>query len=164
MTFKRIAALVAIAAACSITSGCTSSNTMRTSQNEAIITTSAAPICGGVGAARAGQKQAAIETIKAGYDRYIIMSGASANNVRSSQMPGTYNTAGTVNSYGGYSSVQATTTYSPGATIYSGTHDQAIGIHMFKDGEPGSAQALSAREGLGPEWAKIVKEGVRTCS
>ncbi len=35
---------------------------------------------------------------------------------------------------------------------------------MFKDGRPGSSQALSAREMLGPKWEEIVKKGVMTCT
>jgi hypothetical protein len=136
---------------------------MRVSQNEAIIKTSAAPICGGVGAMTVAQKQAAIETLKAGYDRYVITAAESANNVRASQLPGTYNTVGSVNSFGRYSTINTTTTYTPGPVVYSGTHDQAVGVRMFKDGEPGSDKALSARETLGPKWQTIVKEGVNVC-
>jgi len=145
-------------------SSCVQSNAMRVSQNAVIIQTSAAPVCGNIGAAKVAQKQAAIETIKAGYDSYIITSAAAANNVTASQMPGTYQTYGTVNSYGGYGSVNATTTYTPGPVIYSGTHDQSIGVRMFKQGEPGSGQAVSARDVLGPKWAVIVKDGVNLCN
>lgn len=145
-------------------SSCVQSSTMRVSQNQAIIQTSAEPMCGSVGAARAAQKQAAVETIKAGYDRYIITSAASANNVTATQMPGSYQTYGTMNSYGGYGTVNATTTYTPGPIIYGGSHDQSIGVRMFKDGEPGSNQAISAREVLGPKWAVIVKDGVNLCN
>lgn len=155
---------IAAAAIALLLSSCVQSSTMRVSQNQAIIQTSAEPMCGSVGAARAAQKQAAVETIKAGYDRYIITSAAAANNVTASQMPGTYQTYGTVNSYGGYGTVNATTTYTPGPIIYGGSHDQSIGVRMFKDGEPGSAQAISAREVLGPKWAVIVKDGVNLCN
>lgn len=48
--------------------------------------------------------------------------------------------------------------------IYGGSHDQSIGVVMFKDGEPGSNQAVSAREVLGPKWAVIVKDGVNLCN
>jgi hypothetical protein len=157
--------ITAVAGLGLLLTSCVQSNTMRVSQNEAIIQTSAAPICGGIGAARAAQKMAAVETIKAGYDRYIIVSAAAANNVHATQLPGSYQTYGTINSYSpGYGTVNATTTYTPGATIYSGTHDQSIGVHMFKEGEPGSQQALSARETLGPKWEVIVKDGVQVCN
>lgn len=75
---------------------CTSSDTVRTSANTAIVRTSAAPVCGGTGAARVAQQQAAIETIKAGYDRYIIVDGRSANNVGVIQTPGTYHHSGVI--------------------------------------------------------------------
>jgi len=145
-------------------SGCTSSSAVRTSQNTAVIKTSAAPICGGTGAARVAQKQAAIETIKAGFDRYVITDAASQNNVGVTQLPGQYNTYGTASVYGNYGTYNATTVYQPGPTIVHGTHDQAFAIRMFKEGEPGANQALSAKETLGPEWASIVKNGVNVCS
>ncbi|MQB10839.1 hypothetical protein DXT96_13425 [Agrobacterium sp. ICMP 6402] len=155
---------VAVAAFAALLSSCVQSSTMRVSKNQMIIQTSAEAMCGSVGAARAAQKQAAVETIKAGYDRYIITSAAAANNVTATQMPGQYNTYGTINSYGHYGTVNATTTYTPGPIIYGGSHDQSIGVIMFKDGEPGSNQAISAREVLGPKWAVIVKDGVNLCN
>ncbi|MBO9168356.1 hypothetical protein [Rhizobium sp. L245/93] len=149
---------------CLLAVGCARSSSMRVSQNEVIINTSAAPACGSTGAAKVAQKQAAIETIKDGYDRYIIVGASAANNVSATQLPGTYQTFGTVNSYGGYGTLNATTTYQPGPVVFSGTHDQSVGIRMFKDGQPGSDQAISAREILGPKWAEIVKDGVMTCT
>lgn len=124
-----------------------------------IVQTSAAAVCGGQGALAASQRLASIETIRAGYDRYIITSGQAQNNVRVSQMPGSYNTQGT---YGG-GAYQATTTYQPGATIVSGSHDQGLALVMFREGEPGAEQALSAREALGPDWEEKVKKGVNFC-
>jgi hypothetical protein len=141
--------------------GCAGTNTIRTSQDTAIVQASAAPICGGIGSAKVAQKQAAIETLKAGYDRYVILGAASTNNVRATQLPGSYRTTGTLQ--GG--ALNATTVYQPGPTMVSGTHDQSFAIRMFRDGEPGSGQALSAREMLGPEWPELVKAGaVRTCT
>lgn len=142
-------------------SACAGTNTIRTSQNTAIVQASAAPVCGGIGAARVAQKQAAIETIKAGYDRYIIVGAAAADNVQVAQMPGSYQTTGFVN--GGY--VNATTTYRPGPTIIYGSHDQNFGIRMFHEGEPGASNAISARELLGDKWRELVKAGsVRNCA
>lgn len=92
--------IAAVTAALTLTS-CVQSSAMRVSQNEAIIQTSAEAMCGATGALKAAEKQAAIETIKAGYDRYIITAASSANNVHATQMPGTYNTYGRVSSYGG---------------------------------------------------------------
>lgn len=137
---------------------------MRVSKNEAIISTSAAPICGGSGAAKVAQQMAAIETIRSGYDRYVIVAANSSNSVHTTQMPGTYNTMGSASSYGNFTSYNATTTYTPGPTVVSGSHDQRIAVRMFKEGESGSESALSAREILGPKWPSLVKHGVATCA
>jgi hypothetical protein len=124
-----------------------------------LIQTGAAPVCGGQGALRVAQQQAAIETIRAGYDRYIITGGQAQNNVSVSQMPGSYTTVGTY----GQGSYQATTTYQPGATIVSGSHNQGLAIVMFREGQPGAQQAVSARDVLGADWQEKVKSGVHTC-
>ena len=139
--------------------GCARGQAVRTSANTMIIQTGAAPICGGQGALRVSQQLAAIETIRAGYDRYIITGGQAQNNVVVSQMPGSYNTTGTYNR----GSYQGTTTYNPGPTIVAGSHDQGLAVVMFREGEPGAQQAISAREALGPEWQEKVKNGIRTC-
>ncbi|RDJ12415.1 hypothetical protein [Rhizobium grahamii] len=157
MRVRNIAALIAAAGMIS----CAQASAIRTSQNEMLIQSSAAPVCGGIGAMKVAQKQAAIETIKAGYDRYIITNGQSANNVTTYQAPGTFNTVGTVGAMGSYT---AQTTYTPGPMMTAGTHDQALGIHMFKEGDPGYSNAISARDVLGPKWAVIVKDGVMTCT
>ena len=138
---------------------CARGQAVRTSANTMIVQTSAAAVCGGQGALAASQRLAAIETIRAGYDRYIITGGEAQNNVRVSQLPGSYNTEGTY----GRGSYQATTTYQPGATIVSGSHDQGLAIVMFHEGEPGAQQAIGAREALGPEWEDKVKKGVNFC-
>lgn len=138
---------------------CARGEAVRTSANTMIVQTGAAPVCGGTGALRVAQQMAAIETIKAGYDRYIITGGQAQNNVSVSQMPGSYNTAGT---YGG-GFYQTTTTYQPGPTVVSGSHDQGLAVVMFRDGDPGAEQAISARAALGADWQEKVQSGIRTC-
>jgi hypothetical protein len=151
-------AFVALAGALAL-GGCARSEAVRTSANTMIIQTGAAPICGGAGALKVSQQLAAIETIKAGYDRYIITGGQAQNNVSATQLPGSYNTTATYGS-GFY---QGHTTYQPGPTIVSGSHDQGLAVVMFREGDAGAQQAISAREMLGPEWADKVKIGVHTC-
>lgn len=154
-----------VALPCVLLGACASSTTIRTSADTALVQTSAAPACGGVGAAKVAQKQAAIETLKAGYDRYFIAGANASNDVRVTQMPGSYQTYGTATAYGNMATYQGTTSYVPGPTIVSGTHDQGLAIKMLKDGDPGASQAVSAREILGPKWPELVKSGaVRTCT
>ena len=142
---------------------CASSQAVRTSADTMIIQTSAAPACGANGAAKVAQAMAAIETIRAGYDAYIILDAASANNVQVSQGPGTVYTSGTVTYCGNYGTYNGTSTYQPGPTIISGSHDQSFAIQMFKAGQPGAERAIPARDVLGPDWATLVKEGVNSC-
>lgn len=128
----------ALAAAAIVAASCTTSETVQTSKSTAIVQTSAAPVCGGGGAMKAGYKHAAIATINAGFDRFVITNGSSADNVRMV--------------YTGYGFAQA------------GSHDQAFNVKMFHEGESGSGDAISAREVLGPKWQEIVKKGIVTCS
>lgn len=145
-------------------SSCTQTSATRMSANEMIINTSAAPICGGSGAAKVAEKMAAVETLRSGYDRYVIFDAASADNVRAVQMPGSYNTMGSAQTFGNYTSINATTTYTPGPVVIAGRHKQAFAIRMFKDGEAGSARGIPARDVLGPKWEEIVKNGIHTCA
>jgi hypothetical protein len=152
------------ATVCLLAVGCARSSAMRVSQNEAIISTSAAPICGDEGVMKVAGKQAAIETIKAGYDRYIITGQQGQDTTRLVQMPGSYSTTGTATISGNTGYYQGNTVYNPGPTFVMGRHKQQLGVHMFKTGDPGSQNALSAKETLGPKWAEIVKDGVMTCA
>jgi hypothetical protein len=123
------------------------------------VTVSAAPVCGGTGAADYAAKFAAIETIKAGFDGYIISGGAAQNNVKIMAMPGTYNTTGVVtgNMY------SAQTTYNPGPIVPMGSHDQQLALKMFKRGDAGFSESVDARQVLGADWQELVKNGKNTC-
>ena len=135
---------------------CAGAQATRTSANTMLIDGGAAPACGAGGAARVAAKSAAIETIRAGFDRYIIAGGQAQNNVSVSQMPGTFQTVGSATYGGGFGTYRATTSYVPGPTIVSGSHDRSLSVVMFRPGDPGFENALDAREALGPEWAKLV--------
>lgn len=144
--------------------GCAGAQATRTSANTMIINARAAPACGAAGAARVASKSAAIETIRAGYERYIIVDAASQNNVRVTQLPGTVNTTGTITYGNGFGTVNTTSRYTPGPTIISGGHKQSLAVVMFRSGDPGYERALDARQMLGPNWEKLVKSGIRTCT
>jgi hypothetical protein len=148
-----------ISAICAVLiSGCASGSAVRTSQNSALIQATAAPICGSVGASQVAERQAAIETLRAGYDKYVITGGAAQNNVRVSQVPARATTYGNI--YG--NTWTANTSYSTN-TIVSGSHAQQFSIMMFRNTDGGAENAISAREVLGADWQKIVANGVVTC-
>ncbi|MDJ1157563.1 hypothetical protein QNA08_04830 [Chelatococcus sp. SYSU_G07232] len=150
---------MAVAAVALALAACAAAQATRTSANTMIIDAEADPECGATGASRVAARAAAIETIRAGFDRYIITGGAAQNNVGVATVGGTATTYGTRLGGGTYS---ATTTYTPNTIIY-GTHDRMLKVVMFRKGDPGYEQALDARQALGPEWQELVKSGIRTC-
>ena len=138
---------------------CAKGEAIRTSATTMLVTARADPDCGAEGAARVASDTAAIETIKAGYDRYVIVDGAASNNVHATQLPGSFRTE---KMFSGSRTIR-TTTYVPGAIVQTGKYNQQLSVQMFRDGEPGAAQAIPARESLGPNWAQKVRDGVSTC-
>lgn len=121
--------------------GCARSSAVQLSADTVQITASAAPICGGAGAADVASKAAAAETLRRGFDRYVIMGSQAQNNVRETYY---WNQAG-------------------GGSMPSGSHDHGLLVKMFMDGDPGGANAISAREVLGPRWREIVQNPSMTC-
>ncbi|UDL87757.1 hypothetical protein LGH82_21610 [Mesorhizobium sp. PAMC28654] len=148
-----------LAALAVILSGCASASTVQTSKDTAIVQSRAAPVCGGIGASKVAEKEAAIATLKAGFDSYIIFNGAAESSIAVLQGPGTYDTTAIASG----SVINATTTYQPGLPIVVGHHGQSFAIKMFHQGDPGFESALSARTALGPDWEQQVKNPVLTC-
>ncbi len=156
--------ILGILATALVTAGCASTSVMPISQNEIILTTSAAPVCGTSGAQQIAGKMAAVETLRRGFDRYLIGGAQSQSNVRATALPPTssYTTA-QANVYGNSVYGSSTTNYYGGGVMYSGTHDSSLRILMLKPGDPGYDNGVDARIVLGPEWAKLVKDGIQTC-
>jgi hypothetical protein len=149
--------------------GCASSSVLDVASDTIQVSTSAAPVCGQAGAQAVAAKRAAIETLKRGFDSYVITDGKAENNVRvvgNTPVYANTQTNGTVNGYGNYATynAQSNTTFSGGEPIIGGSHDQALLIHMFHQGEAGSDRAIDARRVLGPDWQKLVKSSaLGTC-
>lgn len=164
---RRGSAPFAIAVAVAV-GGCAKSAAIPLSQDTAMITASAAPMCGPVGAQQVALKQAAISTIKQGYDRFIITGGQYRNNLRvvgttpviaqSSGSAVAHGYGGVAHAYG-----NSTTVVTGGDPIVAGSHDQGLLVKMFRDSDPAGANALSARATLGRDWKSIVENGISTC-
>lgn len=85
-------------------------------------------------------KNAAIEVIKRGADKFIIVGDNSGSKV----------TGGQFTTYGGFIAYE--------------NNMQDIVVQIVRKGEPRYSDALSAREALGPDWEKIVAKGMpQTC-
>jgi len=107
---------------------------------------------------------AAAETIRRGYDKFIIVGAESQNNVRVVGTTPIYadtDVSGTV--MGPTFSANAKTRVHGGQPIVGGRHDQDFAIKMFRSSDPGSENALDARTELGPDWEKKVKDDKNTC-
>ncbi len=79
-------------------------------------------------------QRAGIETIRRGYDKYILLDHGTGSVVTG------------VNQYGQVSRAGR------GAVV----------VKMFKDGDPEGANALSARGLLGPNWQEMVSKKTKT--
>jgi hypothetical protein len=141
----RRTSLVLAVAAIALTA-CVRTSVMPMSANTFQITARAAPICGGEGAERVAFRRAAIETIRQGYDRFMIVNGLAQNNVS----VGTY-------VYGNRNGVYS-------SPIFYGSHDQAVIVRTFRDNEPEARNALSARAVLGPTWQEQITSNTMTCT
>jgi hypothetical protein len=131
------------------------------------ISTSAARFCGSAGAQDVAVRRAAIETINRGYDRFIVLGAQASNDVRViGQTPivaNTYGSANVIGTGGVYNaSGQSTAVYSGGQPIVAGHYAQGITIKMFKEGDPGSNDGVSARDTLGPDWPKLIQQSATT--
>lgn len=144
--------------------GCTKTAITPVARNQALISTSAAPICGTTGAVQTANRMAAVATLRQGYERYIIVSGSAQNNTRLVSTGPTFaNTTGTFNRTGNTIYGNTNTVYGGNRVIVAGSNDAQMGVVMFNIGDQGYENALDARTTLGPEWEKTVKEGINTC-
>lgn len=151
--------LLASAAALAL-SACVNSSVTPISANQIIINTSAAPICSGAGAQSVAVKMAAVETLRRGYERFVIVGMDSANNVGVMRSAPTYANS-TYRAYG--NTLYGNTTYGGGNTIVYGSHDAALGVVLLKQGDRGFSEGVDAKSTLGEKWEDLVKNGVKTC-
>ena len=144
-------------------SGCTRNSIVQTAQNQALISTSAAPVCGTDGAMRVAGEMAAVATLRQGYARYIIGDASSDSNVQLVQIQSGSNTTGTINTFGNTSYGNFQTTYNS-TPMFTGRNNAQLLVFMFNVGEPGFEQALDAKTILGSDWEEKVLNGITTCS
>lgn len=140
---------------------CASTSVMPLSADTIQVTAEADPDCGPAGAQQAAVKRAAVETLRRGFDDFIIVGVQQANNTRvvgytPVQAQTTTNAMGTTAGNTGFVTGQSTTTYTGGRAIMGGSFDQILTVQMFRDGDPSSGRAIDARTTLGPNWQKAV--------
>ncbi|MFD1343572.1 hypothetical protein [Litorisediminicola beolgyonensis] len=148
-----------------ILGACASSSVVPVSKTEFMLQASAAPACGASKTAEFAASMAAIETLRSGYDGFVILGGEAQNNVRVIQRAPTYaTTTSTYNVYGSSVYGESRTTYGGGGPVISGSHDQSLFVRMFRRGDAGFAGAVDARAMLGADWRELVENGRATCT
>lgn len=110
--------------------GCAFNSVQQLSTDTFQVSVTSAPICGRDGASKVSQQIAAIETIKRGRDRFLIVNAQSGSE------------------FGGFAA---------GVPLSRG--QQSIIVKTPSEEEPDFARALSARQILGPDWQSIVARG-----
>jgi len=114
--------------------GCASVSTIPLSQNSFQLTTKATPECSADQTQKVAFKRAAAETIKRGYDPFVV----NGTEFR----PETYG--------GGYYGVNTIS-------------NQALTVTMYRTGDPAGANGLVARDVLGPKWQEALAEQTFSC-
>lgn len=159
----RIAAIAVL-----LLAGCAKSSIIPLSNDTFQITTGAAPVCGQVGAQQVAFNQAAVETIRRGYDKFQVVGGGYSNDVRVvgyTPVVAETTTTGSVTAFGNtaFGSAQSNTHVSGGDPIVGGHHNQALVVKMFRVSDAAGSNAVDARSSLGPDWAEAVEKGFKTC-
>lgn len=111
---------------------CASVDTMPLSQDSFALTSTGLGGCGARGAERVAFQQAAATTLRKGYDRFVV-----AQNVRDARLD---------------SASSMLWTAASGGMQFNHTYSQNMQVKMFREDDPAGANAISAREVLGPHW------------
>jgi hypothetical protein len=160
---------ILVAGLLTVLAGCASSSVMDVSSDTVIITTSADPSCGRTGAQDVASRRAAYETLRRGFDRYVILDSQAEDNTgvvgfepveietRSKEK---VKSSGDDEEY----SEKSDFSISGGDPIIGGSHDQQLEVKMFRLSDPGAKKAVDARRVLGPDWRTIIaKDPAYTC-
>jgi hypothetical protein len=144
--------------------GCASASVMDLDSNTVQVSAGAAPACGAAGAQQYAVKTAAYQTLKRGYDKYIIVGAQGTARDRlagftpmqaNSYGNGTYTSYGNTGYYNGYTN----TTITGGQPIVLTEHGQDLVVKMFHANDPVAANAIDAKSALGPKWQEILAKG-----
>lgn len=153
--------LIAMTASAMVLAACAETSVMPLAKDTIRISTTGDDICGEQGAQMVALRTAAVESIRRGYDSFIIVGAGGDERTRLigiTPVTAQTNSAATVAGSGSavVGTGNSTTTYSGGVPMYSTEYRQGLTVRMFHAGDPEGANALSARETLGSGWEKLV--------
>ena len=144
--------------------GCTSTNATPVTASAVVISTSAEPMCGRQGAQKVAFNQAAAETLRRGYDKFVIAGMHASSDVRQVGTTPVYASTTTTGQFSGSRLyANSTTNIYGGQPIMGGSHNQDLAVQMYKSSDPQGVNAIDARAQLGPDWEKKIARVQNTC-
>lgn len=126
-------------------SACNNSDVVQRAPDHIEIYGVAAPICEFSDADRFAEQLASIETIKRGFDGYIVRKSYRGEGLRIR-----------------YSPVERRFRETARSTSPSRMKIHAMYVQLVKADQPGMSDAIDAREQLGPEWESRVSRGIES--
>ena len=144
---------VLLVALLGVMTGCARTSTSPVAVDTIEVAVRVGTICDRTDADRIAHRQAAVETIKRGFEDYIVIDSVGGDHVEDFA-PLTART----NLYGG----STTTLFSEDAPLLA--HHRVLTVRMFRAGQGDSAETVSARAVLGSDWETLVTRGApATC-
>ena len=142
---------VMIIALLGVLAGCARTSTVPVDADTIEIAVRVAAICDGRDAERLARRQAAVETIRRGFDDYVVVDSLGGDHV-ADDTPATART----NLFGDGTRAL----FSEDAPLLA--HHRVLTVRMFRAGEGDSTATVSARALLGDHWQTLVTKGVPT--
>jgi len=131
-----------------VLAGCARTSTAPVGADTIEITVHVGTICDGSDAERLARRHAAVETIRRGFDDYVVV-GSFGGDHMADEEPATARTT--------LSGSSGRTLFSEDAPLLA--HHRVLTVRMFRAGEGDSAATVSARAVLGDEWEAVVAKG-----
>ena len=142
---------VLLVALVGVTTGCARMSTVPVDADTIEISVRVATICNARDADRLAHRQAAVETIRRGYEDFVVIDSVGGDHM-ADHAPETART----HLYG----ISAAPLLSEDAPLLA--HHRVLTVQMFHAGQGESATNVSARAVLGDDWEALVTKGAPT--
>ena len=142
---------VLLVALASVTTGCARTSTVPVDADTIEISVRVATICDERDADRLAKRQAAVETIRRGFEDFVVIDSVGGDHL-ADHAPETART----NLHGN----RATPLFSEDAPLLA--HHRVLTVRMFPAGQGESVTNVSARAVLGDDWETLVAKGAPT--
>lgn len=134
-----------------VLAGCARTSTAPVGADTIEITVHVGTICDGRDAERLARRHAAVETIRRGFDDYVVIGSFGGDHTAGEE----------------HATARTTLYGSSGRTLFAEdapllAHHRVMTVRMFRAGEGDSAATVSARAVLGDEWEAVAAKGPST--